>query len=149
MSSFGRLMVAVGFAAALGMAGVGWQGYRGLAGGPEGEGLQAHVLLGLAAVLVFVLAHAWVAFYLLGALRVLGRARDLATFRRRTLPLLAAAVAAGLGTFVLGAAVHAGRVAAGLHGALLWAALALQAWAGWAEWRAVAAAERAARAAVA
>ena len=144
-------MVAVGFAAALGMAGVGWQGYRDLAGGVEGEALQAHVLLGLVAVLVFLLAHAWVGFYLLGAVRVLPEplAPSLAVFERRTLPLLAAAVAAGLGTFILGAAVHAGRVSAGLHGALLWAVLALQAWAGWAEWRAVTAAERATRAAVA
>ena len=149
MRVFGRVMVAVGFAAALGMAAVGWQGYLGLPGGAEGEALQAHVLLGLAAVLVFLLAHAWVAFYLLGALRVLGRDRDLAAFRRRTLPLLAGAVAAGLGTFIVGAGVHAGRVPAGLHGALLWAALALQAWAGWAEWRAVAAAERTAGAAAA
>lgn len=148
---FGRVMVAVGFAAALGMAGVGWQGYRGLAGGAEEEGLQAHVLLGLGAVLVFLLAHAWVAFYLLGAVRVLPGplAPPLAGFGRRTLPLLAAAVAAGLATFVLGTAVHAGRVPAGLHGALLWATLALQAWAGWAEWRAVTVAERAAGAAVA
>jgi hypothetical protein len=142
-------MVAVGFAAALGMAAVGAQGYRGLPGGTDGAGLQAHVLFGLAAVLVFLLAHAWVAFYLLGAVRVLPvpLAPPLAGFGRRTLPLLAAAVAAGLATFVLGTAVHAGRVPAGLHGALLWATLALQAWAGWAEWRAVAAAEGAVRAA--
>lgn len=148
---FGRVMVAVGFAAALGMLGVGLHGYLGLPEEAEGPALQQHVLLGLAAVLVFLLAHAWVAFYLLGAVRVLPGppGPPLAGFGRRTLPLLAAAVVAGLATFILGIAVHAGRAPAGLHGALLWAALALQAWAGWAEWRAVAAAERAARAAVA
>lgn len=140
MIVFGRVMVAVGFVAALGMAGVGAHGYAGL---PAGAGLRQHVLLGLAAVLVFLLAHSWVAFYLLGASRVLGEAPALASLRRRTLPLLGAAVAAGLATFVLGSAVHAGRVPAGLHGALLWVTLALQGWAGWAEWRAVVAAERA------
>lgn len=137
---FGRVMVAVGALASLGLLAVGLAGYRGLPDGVEGPALRQHVLLGLAAVLVFVLAHAWVAFYLVGAARVLGEAAV-----ARTLPPLLLAVAAALATFVLGSAVHSGLAPAGLHGALLWLTLLLQGWAGWAEWRAVTAAARATR----
>lgn len=148
-------MVAVGGVAALGMAAVGWQGYQGLPEGARAPGVQEHVLLGLAAVLVLVLAHAWVAFYLLGAGRVLEEAaagcpaalgRPFLSLRRGTLVPLLLVVSAGLATFVLGSAVHAGLAPAGLHGALLWLTLLCQGWAGWAEWRAVTEVARAARA---
>lgn len=141
MTVFGRVMVVVGGLAALGMVAVGQLGYRGVA---EGAGLREHVLLGLATLLLFVLAHAWVAFYLVGAVRVLGEPSVLPV-HRSALPPLLLAVAAALATFVLGSAVHSGAAPAGLHGALLWLTLLFQAWAGWAEWRAVTAMAEAAR----
>lgn len=147
---FGRVMVAVGGLSALGMAAVGVLGYRGVA---KGAGLREHVLLGLATLLLFVLAHAWVAFYLVGAARVLGGAAmeggrapepPVPAVHRSTLPPLLLAVAAALATFVVGSAVHTGAASAGLHGALLWLTLLLQTWAGRAEWRAVTAVSQAA-----
>lgn len=150
-------MVAAGCLAALALAGVGAQGYR-LEAEP-GAGLSGHILVGLAAVLVLLLAHSWVLFYLLGAERVLREALNevdreagrhdlpgpaLGGFRRGVLPPLLGAAAAAFATFVLGLATYAGRTPALLHGVLFWAALALQAWAAVAEWRALVEAERAA-----
>ena len=155
-------MVAAGCLAALALAGVGAQGYR-LEAEP-GAGVTGHILVGLAAVLVLLLAHSWVLFYLLGAERVLrevpneidrevdrGVDREapreqttgpaLTAFRRRVLPPLLGAAGAALATFVLGIAAYAGRTPAILHGALFWATLAFQAWAAAAEWRALVAAE--------
>jgi hypothetical protein len=101
----------------------------------------------MGAVLVFLLAHSWVLFYLLGAARVLGAdGVALAGFRRRVLPPLVAAVVAGVATFLLGTAVYAGRAPAALHGGLTWVTLALQVWAAAAEWRALVAVERVAAA---
>lgn len=145
-------MVLAGCLAALALAGVGAQGYR-LAAEPD-DGLAGHILVGMAAVLVLLLAHSWVLFYLLGASRVLreaardaGRAEALApplrALGRRVLPPLLATVAAALATFVLGIGVYGGRAPELLHGALFWATLALQAWAAAAEWRALVACERA------
>jgi len=149
-------MVAAGCLAALALAGVGAQGYRLAA--ELGAGLTGHIVVGLAAVLVLLLAHSWVLFYLLGAERVLREALNEVTreagrgelpgpallgFRRRVLPPLLGAAAAAFATFVLGIAAYAGRAPELLHGALFWATLALQAWAAAAEWRALAATERA------
>jgi hypothetical protein len=103
----------------------------------------------MGAVLVFLLAHSWVLFYLLGAARVLGGdggPAPLAGFRRRVLPPLMAAVVAGVATFLLGIGVYAGRAPAALHGGLTWVTLALQVWAAAAEWRVLVAVERAAAA---
>ena len=157
--AFGRIMVLAGCLAALALAGVGAQGYR-LEAEP-GAGVTGHIVVGLAAVLVLLLAHSWVLFYLLGAERVLREAPNevdrqagreelpgpaLAGFRRRVLPPLLGAAAAAFATFVLGIAAYAGRTPALLHGALFWATLALQAWAAVAEWRSLVDAERAASA---
>lgn len=146
-------MVAAGCLAALVLAGVGAQGYR-LEGAEPASGLTGHILAGLTAVLVLLLAHSWVLFYLLGATRVLretargaGREETLAPalggLRRRALPVLLAAAAAALATFTMGLATYAGRTPELLHGALAWVALALQVWAAAEEWRALAASERA------
>jgi hypothetical protein len=103
----------------------------------------------MGAVLVFLLAHSWVLFYLLGAARVLageGLGAPLGAFRARVLPPLVAVVAAGVATFLLGIGVYAGRAPAALHGGLTWVTLALQVWAAAAEWRVLVAVERAATA---
>lgn len=150
---FGRIMLAVGIVATLGLVAAGVQGYAALDQGTEGRDLSTHVLVGLVAVLLFVLAHGWVLIYLVGIGRLLrqeahaaGREMVLeASVRslwRRAVPPLVAAVA-GVGVFVLGSAVYAGRVTGAVHGAALWATVALQAWAAVAEWRALAASERA------
>jgi hypothetical protein len=148
---FARIMVLVGALAALGLAGAGLHGYAGFEGR---EGLGRHILLGLAPLLLFVIAHAWSLFYLGGMARVLtetaaqsGRSSaigpELTRFARRTVPPALAAVLTTLAVFVLGAAMQ-GRGAGGrYHGALLWVAPALAAWATVAEWRAVLATERA------
>lgn len=150
---FGRTMVIVGCLAALGLLVTGLQGYQGAA---EGDALRTHVLLGMGAVLLFVLAHAWVLFYLVGATRILEEAsRDtgrgdfpeppLPDFRRRVLLPLVAAVAIALTAFVTGPGVYARWAPLGVHGTLLWVALALQLWAARTEWQALTAAERTAR----
>lgn len=149
---FGRAMVITGTIATLGLGLAATQGYQGAARGAE---LRLHVLTGLAALLVFVLAHAWVLFYLAGAARVIGEgAREaglegvpgpaLARFSRRTLPPLLGALGAVLALFVSGISVYAGQLSGAVHGALFWLTVALEAWAAWAEWRALTAGERAA-----
>ncbi|MFP3941667.1 MAG: hypothetical protein ACLF0P_15320 [Thermoanaerobaculia bacterium] len=154
MFGFGRTMVIVGCLAALGLLATGLQGYQGAA---EGDALRTHVLLGMGAVLLFVLAHAWVLFYLLGATRVLEEAsreagRDdlpapppFPDFRSRVLPPLLAAVAVAFTAFATGPGVYARWAPLGLHATLLWVALALQLWAARAEWQALTAAGRTAR----
>lgn len=148
---FARIMIAVGILATLGLAGAGVHGYSGFDGR---EGLERHILLGLAPLLVFVTAHCWQLFYLLGLTRVLTEtAEDLDrpdvsipsvfTFYRTTLPPIVGAVAAALGVFVVGAAMHGQSAGGRIHGPLLWLALALGAWATVAEWRMVTASERA------
>jgi hypothetical protein len=150
---FGRIMILVGIVATLGLVAAGVQGYG---GAREGAALREHILLGLVALLLFVLAHCWVLVYLVGIDRVLRRAprdagRDeapeprLRTFRGLTLSLLLAAVLGGVVAFVLGTEVYSGRVSAGLHGAFLWLTVVLQAAAVAVEWRALAASERALR----
>jgi hypothetical protein len=148
---FARIMVLVGGLAALGLAGAGVHGYAGFEGR---DGLGRHILLGLAPLLLFVIAHAWSLFYLGGMARVLretaaetGRPSAigpvLARFGRRTVPPALAAILTALAVFVVGAAMQ-GRAADGrLHGPLLWVALALAAWATVAEWRTVLATEHA------
>ncbi len=148
---FGRIMVGAGMIATAGLGLAAAQGYHGAA---QGTALRLHVLTGLAMLLVFVLAHAWVLFYLVGAARVIGEsAREaglegvpeaaLARFGRRTLPPLLGALAAVLALFVSGAAVYAHRLPAAVHGGLFWLTIALEAWAAGAEWQALAAGERA------
>lgn len=148
---FARIMVAVGVLAALGLAAAGAHGHAGFTGR---AGLERHILLGLAALLVFVLAHCWVLFYLLGLTRVLSEAAAetgasdalgpaLRSFRRWTAPVLVAAVVSALAVFVVGAAMHGEGTGGRYHGALLWIALALAAWATVAEWRTLIASERA------
>lgn len=148
---FARIMVVVGALAALGLAGTGWHGYAGFDGR---SGLERHILLGLAALLVYTTAHCWQLFYLVGLTRVLaetaagsGRRSSLepplVRFRTRTLPVVAAAVLTALAVFVVGAAMHGQQVGGRYHGPLLWIALALGAWATVAEWRTVLATERA------
>lgn len=148
VKSFGRVMVAAGCLAALALAGVGALGYLGVA---EDAGLTGHILMGMAAVLVLVLAHSWILFYLLGAARVLRETAGeaplepaLGAFRTRVLPPLLGVVTAAVATFVLGIGAYAERSPVLLHGALFWITLALQAWAAVVEWRALAATERAA-----
>ncbi len=147
---FGRIMVVTGMLATAGLGLVAAQGYRGAAGG---EALRLHVLTALTAVLVFILAHAWVLFYLVGAVRVIGEtAREagreellqpaLTRFGRRTLPPLLGALAAGLALFLAGVAVYAHQVPAAVHGGLFWLLVALELWAAWGEWRALLASER-------
>ncbi len=148
---FARIMVVVGALAALGLAATGWHGYAGFDGR---SGLERHILLGLAALLVFATAHCWQLFYLLGLTRVLAESAEesgrrsaleprLVRFRTRTLPVVAAAVLAAIAVFVVGASMHGEQVGGRYHGPLLWAALALGAWATAAEWRTVIASERA------
>lgn len=148
---FARIMVVVGALAALGLAAAGWHGYAGFDGR---SGLERHILLGLAALLVFATAHCWQLFYLLGLARVLAETAErsgrrsaltapLLRFRSRTLPVVAAAVLAAIAVFVVGAAMHGEQVGGRYHGPLLWVALGLGAWATVAEWRTVVASERA------
>lgn len=150
---FGRVMVIVGCLASVGLLATGLQGYGGAA---EGVPLRTHVLLGMGSILLFVLAHSWVLFYLTGAVRILDEpARELgrngipepvlAGFRRRVLPPLLAAVTVAFAAFATGPGVYAHWAPLTLHGALLWVALALQLWAARAEWQALTAAERTAR----
>lgn len=148
---FGRIMVIVGCLASVGLLATGLQGYRGAA---EGAPLRTHVLLGMGSLLLFVLAHSWVLFYLVGATRVLaesatetggGLEAPLGGFRRQVLPPLLAAVTVAFAAFATGPGVYARWAPLTLHAALLWAALALQLWAARAEWQALTAAERTAR----
>ncbi len=148
---FGKMMVLTGLLATLGLGATAAQGYRGAA---AGSALQLHVLAGLASLLVFVLAHVWVLFYLAGAARVIeesaraaGREASLepalTRFRSRTLPPLTGALGAVLGLFLTGTGAYARQLSATFHGGLFWLTLVLEAWAAWAEWRALAAGERA------
>lgn len=150
---FGRIMVIVGCVATLGLLATGVQGYQGAA---EGAPLRTHVLLGMGSLLLFVLAHSWVLFYLVGASRVLDEtAREagrgdllepsFVAFRRRVLPPLLAAVSLAFAAFATGPGVYARWAPVALHEALLWAAVALQIWAARAEWQALTASERAVR----
>ena len=148
---FARMMIVVGALAALGLLGAGVHGYAGFSGR---DGLTRHILLGLAPLLVFVIAHAWTLFYLVGLTRVLRETAEergvsgaleapLLGLGRWTLPPGIAAVLAALAVFVVGAAMYGQKTGGSFHGPLLWLALALAAWATVAEWRAVVASERA------
>lgn len=148
---FGRIMIVLGILATLGLVATAVQGYAGVHGR---AGLKEHVLLGLVALLLFVLAHCWILVYLVGIdrlLRPLARAagRDdvveppLRSFRSRTLPLLLAAVFGGIAVFTLGSEAYSGRMSPSVHGVLIWVTVALQAGAVAVEWRALAASERA------
>lgn len=150
---FGKIMLAVGIVATLGFLAAGAQGYAEVDRGTQGPILTTHVVLGLVAVLLFVLAHGWVLIYLMGIGRVLAREAgeagqeeelepSLRSFPRTVLPPLLAALS-GIAVFVLGSAVYSGRVPGSVHGAALWLTVALQAWAVFAEGRALAASERA------
>lgn len=150
---FGRIMLALGTVALLGLVAAGVHGYVALDAATGGPGLRTHVLVGLIALLLFVLAHGWVLVYLVGMGRLLRReARaagreealdtSLRSWWRRVLPP-ALVAAAGIAVFVLGSAVYAGRVVAAVHGGALWVTVVLQVWAVAAEWRALGASERA------
>lgn len=148
---FGRIMVVTGMLATAGLGLAAAQGYRGAA---SGDALRLHVLTALVTVLVFILAHAWVLFYLVGAVRVIeetarGGGREdvvepaLTRFGRRTLPPLVGALAASLALFLAGVGVYAHQVPASIHGDLFWLVVVLELWAAWGEWRALVASERA------
>ena len=70
---FGRIMLAVEVVATLGLVATGIHGYLAVDVETEGVGLRNHVLAGLVALLVFVLAHGWVLIYLVGMGRLLRR----------------------------------------------------------------------------
>ncbi|MGD2114110.1 MAG: hypothetical protein PVG07_03595 [Acidobacteriota bacterium] len=151
MQRFGRIMIAAGVLAALGLTAAGLLGYRGVQADQE---VRLHVLVGLGALLVFVLSHLWVLFYLTGAVRVLRRAASPETvrreaglfgFKRHTLPPLLAAVVLALGCFLLGIGVYSGRFGGGVHAAAFYLTLVAEAWAAQREWRTVGAAERVVR----
>ena len=148
---FGRIMVVTGLVATAGLGLAAAQGYRGAA---SGDALRLHVLTALATVLVFILAHAWVLFYLVGASRVIAEsAREagregvlepaLTHFGRRVLPPLLGALAAVLALFLAGVGVYARELSAAVHGDLFWLVVVLELWAAWGEWRALVSSERA------
>lgn len=137
-------MVAVGWLGALGLvaAGVLGHGYA-----RHGDDVRGHLLLGLGALLLFVLAHCWVLFYSLAARRVLAggtgaAAERLAGFSRHTLVPILAVLAAALATFLTGNAVYTGALPWWGHAAPFYATLVLQVWASAAEWRTCVATER-------
>lgn len=150
---FGRIMLAVGLVATLGLVATGVQGYAAVDAATEGASLRNHVLGGLVALLLFVLAHGWVLIYLVGIggllrreARAAGREAALdaplrSPWRGAVPPALAAV--AGIAVFVLGSGVYSGRVTGEVHGAALWGTVVLQVWAVAAEWRALAVSERA------
>jgi len=148
---FGRIMIFVGLAATLGLVATGFQGYGGLA---DRAALGRHILLGLIALLLFVMAHSWVLIYLTGMHRLLRRVAGesgrvealpprLLAFRSRTLPVLLATIVGAIAVFLLGTEVFSGRLSGSVHGAVLWVTVVLQGLAMALEWRALAASERA------
>lgn len=150
---FGKIMLAVGIVATLGLVAAGVHGYAEVDRAMEGPSLTTHVLLGLVAVLLFVLAHGWVLIYLVGIGRLLARETaeagrgevpepSLRSLPRTILPPLLTGLS-GIAVFALGSAVYAGRVPGAVHGTALWVTVALQTWAVFAEGRALAASERA------
>jgi hypothetical protein len=145
------MMIVAGVLATLGLVGAGVLGYRGV---ESEQQVRGHVLVGLGALLLFVLSHLWVLLYLSGAVRVLRaavgpeRARqepELFGFRRHTLPPLLAAVALALGCFLVGIGVYSGRFEAPVHAWVFYLTLAAEVWAAVREWRTFGAAERVAR----
>lgn len=138
--ALGRIMLFIGLLSALALVASALVGY-GLFGPLSGM-QPTHSLLGFAAVLANVFAHAWIVLFLgaggwgLGrwARRRGGAAEGALAVRaaagRAAGRAAAAAIAAALsfvGTFVLGNLALAHRAPAGIHHGLFFAALALQA----------------------
>lgn len=144
-------MVVVGLLATLVLVATGLMGFR---DAHTDEGVRTHILIGLGSILVFLMSHLWVLFYLLGSVRVLrqetGRAggsldRDLARFATHTLPPLLIALALAVGCFVLGAGVYSSQGSVLVHALAFYLVLPAEAWAAWRMWRTFGAAERAIR----
>jgi hypothetical protein len=151
MQRFGRIMIGAGVLATLGLVATGVLGYQGARTDQE---VRLHVLVGLGALLVFVLSHLWVLLYLVGAVRVLRGAvgsekaaeePELFGFGKHTLPPLLVAMGLALGCFLLGIGVYSGRIGATVHATAFFLTLAAEAWAALLEWRTFGAAERVAR----
>ncbi len=151
MQRLGRIMVALGVLATLGMAAAAVLGIRGI---HDPGALRVHVLTGLIPLLLFVLSHLWIVIYLFGTTKVLndlttgaGQPAEpgLATIRRVTLPAAAVALTVAIGCFLLGIVGWGGWVPSWIHGAAFYLAVAAEAFAAWREWRAFAVAERSIR----
>jgi len=138
---FENLILGVGVAATVALAATGYLGYR---GGPEGGGLDPHLTLAVGTAMAVLFPHLWVLIYLLASGRGLRRAvaaagertasglatlTPLAGARRWAFVALAAASGTLLALVFSGgvAASRAGGSGGGLHQALFWTALALQA----------------------
>jgi len=147
-------MVTVSALATLGIIATGLLGYR---GADTDQGVRVHILVGLGSILVFLLAHLWMLFYLLGSVRVLRQEaqgmgtplerldQDLVRFRTRTLPPLVIAIVLAVGCFVLGAGVYSTSASVLVHAVAFYLFLPAEAWAAWREWRTFGAAERTVR----
>jgi len=154
MQRLGRIMVAVSALATLGIIATGLLGYQ---GADTDQGARVHILVGLGSILVFLLAHFWMLFYLLGSVRVLRQEaqgmgtplerldQELARFRTRTLPPLVIAIVLAVGCFVLGAGVYSTGASVLVHAVAFYLVLPAEAWAAWREWRTFGAAERTVR----
>lgn len=154
MQRLGRIMVVVSALATLGIIATGFLGYR---GAHTDEGVRVHILVALGSILVFLLAHLWILFYLLGSVRVLRQEAEraglpedeldqgLVRFRTRTMPPLLVALALAVGCFVLGAGAYSSGGSVLVHAVSFYLVLPAEAWAAWREWRTFGAAERTVR----
>lgn len=103
----------------------------------ETQIIARHILLGLISLLLLILAHSWIFFYLWGTARavrsvvnecgldasLLARSRR---FQGATYPWLLAASALATADFVLGAQIYTFDMARSLHPGLFYATVAVQ-----------------------
>jgi hypothetical protein len=131
-------MITLGGLATVLLAAAGAQGYAAV--GPDD--LAPHLLLALPALMAIALPHVWVAVYLAGTRRALGRepgaAGDLPAARalgHRALVAAVAALATLVALVVSGALAFTGTGAPAVHGVLFWLLLLVQPAALALEWR--------------
>lgn len=131
-------MVALGGLATALLVAAGAQGYAST--GPDD--LAPHLLLALPALMAIALPHVWVAVYLAGTRRALGRepaaAGDLPAARalgHRALAAALGALGALVALVVTGALAFTGAGSPAAHSALFWLLLLVQAAALLVEWR--------------
>jgi len=106
---------------------------------PRATNITSHVLVGLVASLLFLFAHCWVMFYLIGTGKAIKDAvaeyelePELAertkVFKNRSYPWLMLAMGLVIATFVMGGAYLAGATPSWIHELLFYLTLAVQVW---------------------
>ncbi len=130
----GRALLVLGWLATAGFIGCAVMGYL---MDRQASSLSPHVLVGLVASLLFLFAHSWVMFYLIGtgkaiknAVEEYGLEQELVErtkeFKSRSYPWLMLAMGVVIATFVMGGAFLASAAPGWIHELLFFLTLGIQ-----------------------